>query len=148
MSTCRLIFISTTLVLCNAIAKEDPIVETKYGNVRGREEYSKSYRGYYAFKGIPYARPPIGSLRFKPPLEPLRWSNILTTQEDAPHCLQKNYLFSNPRIIGSEDCLYLNVYTPREVFFYKCEIILVVLNSELKLGIRKYLILFCANFKF
>ncbi|KAJ8963816.1 hypothetical protein NQ314_005358 [Rhamnusium bicolor] len=113
MTACKIIITCTVLVLCNAIAKEDPIVETNYGIVKGREEFSSSGRTYFSFKGIPYARPPTGKLRFKAPVEPNKWTDILTTHENAPHCLQKNYLFSNPTVIGSEDCLYLNIYTPK-----------------------------------
>lgn len=38
---------------------------------------------------------------------------ILDATQDAPHCIQKNYLFGNPRVEGQEDCLYLNVFTPQ-----------------------------------
>ncbi|XP_018575849.1 venom carboxylesterase-6-like isoform X2 [Anoplophora glabripennis] len=114
MCLCKLISVNALLVLCNAIfAKEDPIVDTKYGVIKGKIICSRSGTPFYAFQGIPYAKPPVGNLRFKAPVEPSKWPDILTTQENAPHCLQKNYLFSNPRVIGSEECLYLNVYTPK-----------------------------------
>ncbi|KAJ8972498.1 hypothetical protein NQ317_012715 [Molorchus minor] len=106
------IVVSTIIVLCSAVS-EDPIVQTKYGLIRGSVELSISGREYYAFRGIPYATPPVGNLRFKAPEPPVKWTHVLPVQEDSQHCLQKNYLFSNPRVIGSEDCLYLNVYTPK-----------------------------------
>ncbi|KAJ8920753.1 hypothetical protein NQ315_004893, partial [Exocentrus adspersus] len=109
-----IISVNALLVLRITIyAQEDPVVKTKYGMVKGRIDYSTSGRPFYAFQGIPYAEPPIGNLRFKAPVEPEKWTTVLETQENAPHCLQKSYLFSNPRIVGSEDCLYLNVYTPK-----------------------------------
>nr|BAE94685.1 juvenile hormone esterase [Psacothea hilaris] len=114
MCTCKIISVKALLVLCNAVfAKEDPIVETKYGIVEGKTAYSISGRPFYSFQGIPYAKPPLDNLRFKAPVEPNKWPDIMKTKDNAPHCLQKNYLFSNPKVIGSEDCLYLNVYSPK-----------------------------------
>lgn len=42
-----------------------PVINTKYGTVVGSNELSRNNRSYMSFKGIPYAKPPIGDLRFK-----------------------------------------------------------------------------------
>ncbi len=65
----------------------------------------------YAFKGIPYAQPPVDDLRFKPP-QPLGCSDT-TLQADAfaNSCVQ---LDSSGSVVGNEDCLYLNVWQPAE----------------------------------
>ncbi|XP_050097903.1 juvenile hormone esterase-like [Anopheles aquasalis] len=66
-----------------------------------------------AFLGVPFAKPPVGELRFKNPLpvEPLIGDYNAT--ESGPACLQRSELDPDHSIIGSEDCLYLNVYRPK-----------------------------------
>ncbi|KAM3956423.1 LOW QUALITY PROTEIN: alpha-esterase 45 [Aphomia sociella] len=66
---------------------------------------------YYSFKGIPYAAPPVGKLRFKAPQNPLPWDGVRKATEHGPVCTQYNIL-TDKYMPGSEDCLYLNVYTP------------------------------------
>jgi len=70
--------------------------------------------GVRAFKGIPYAAPPIGDLRWKPPQAVPAWSGIRSSTEWGPRCVQSNRLGDidplNKRM--DEDCLYLNVWTP------------------------------------
>lgn len=68
------------------------------------------------FKGIPYARPPTGALRWKPPVPPTDWTGERTTLEFGPACIQPTsaaesiYADDPPRM--SEDCLFLNVWKP------------------------------------
>ncbi|KAJ8716839.1 hypothetical protein PYW07_003466 [Mythimna separata] len=66
---------------------------------------------YYSFKGIPYAQPPVGKLRFKAPQPPLPWEGIRKATEHGPKCPQK-CIFTDVLDLGNEDCLYLNVYSP------------------------------------
>ena len=70
--------------------------------------------GVAAFLGVPYAAPPVGALRWKPPQPTERWSNLLAT-EFANHCPQ----LPGPYGLASttEDCLYLNVYAPNNAGF-------------------------------
>ncbi|XP_054269843.1 juvenile hormone esterase-like [Macrosteles quadrilineatus] len=77
---------------------------TQYGLVRGKPMTSRNGREFCAFLGIPYAAPPIGKLRFMPPLYPTSWEGVKDSTEESDKCLQKE-----PG--GSEDCLYLNVFT-------------------------------------
>ncbi|KAI8424453.1 hypothetical protein MSG28_002938 [Choristoneura fumiferana] len=72
-----------------------------------------SYKGkaYYSFEGIPYAKPPIGKLRFREPQEPVSWIGIRDATKPGNKCIQINPATMKD-IIGSEDCLFLNVYTP------------------------------------
>ncbi|KAF5276537.1 hypothetical protein FQR65_LT03967 [Abscondita terminalis] len=88
-----------------------PIIKTNQGDLRGKlcaDHYGKPY---YSFQGIPYAQPPLGDLRFKAPRAPLPWSGILDATKEGNASYSRHMLFRN--IIGSEDCLYLNVYTPK-----------------------------------
>jgi len=67
--------------------------------------------GGYAFRGLPYAAPPTGQLRWRPPQPPAAWRGTRDATQFAPSCLQKKSLFQPPGP-QSEDCLYLNVSTP------------------------------------
>ena len=70
--------------------------------------------GIRVFKGIPYAAPPVGELRWKAPQPVQPWDGIRSIAEWGPRCVQSNRLGDfdplNKRM--DEDCLYLNVWTP------------------------------------
>ncbi|XP_044757493.1 juvenile hormone esterase-like [Coccinella septempunctata] len=84
------------------------IVKTTNGLIDGDIAYTyPKHSLYYAFRSIPYAKPPIGALRFQPPQQLDNWEGILRTKDDSPRCIQTN----KKVIVGQEDCLYLNVYT-------------------------------------
>lgn len=63
-----------------------------------------------SFRGIPYAAPPVGAARWQPPSAAARWNGLRDATAFAPHCPQNASPFGLPS--QSEDCLYLNVYTP------------------------------------
>ncbi|XP_059057239.1 juvenile hormone esterase-like [Achroia grisella] len=87
-------------------------VQVEQGWLEGEQLETSTGEGtYYSFKGIPYAAPPIGKLRFKAPQPPLPWEGLRKATEHGPICTQYNIIV-NEYIPGSEDCLYLNVYTP------------------------------------
>ena len=67
--------------------------------------------GGYAFLGLPYAAPPTGNLRWRPPAPPAGWRGVRDATQFAPSCPQPASPFLPPGPF-SEDCLYLNVYTP------------------------------------
>ncbi len=70
--------------------------------------------GVAAFKGIPFAAPPVGALRWKAPQAVAAWTGVKRADAFAPSCIQDTAfpkLFGAPDAI-SEDCLYLNVWTP------------------------------------
>ncbi len=84
------------------------IAKTKYGVVRGtKSETSGSTR----FLGIPFAKPPVGELRFAPPVQPNSWEGELVCDHFSNDCIQKAR-GPEPMENISEDCLYLNVFTP------------------------------------
>ena len=73
--------------------------------------------GIAAFKGIPFAAPPVGALRWKAPQPVVTWSGVKAATAFAPGCMQDPTLarlFGAPDAI-SEDCLYLNVWTPAKL---------------------------------
>ncbi|NVM54570.1 MAG: carboxylesterase/lipase family protein [Candidatus Helarchaeota archaeon] len=88
------------------------IVETKSGKVQGYRS-----KGIQIFKGIPYAAPPIGALRFSPPAPREPWKDVLDATKFGPYAMQGfnalEILFGKLPIQESEaDCLTLNVWTP------------------------------------
>jgi para-nitrobenzyl esterase len=91
-------------------------VEVGTGRLCGTER-----DGIRVFKGIPYAAPPVGELRFAAPRPPLPWSGVRPAArfaESAPQAAVVAGSFvaatGEQAVIGSEDCLYLNVYAPAE----------------------------------
>jgi para-nitrobenzyl esterase len=85
------------------------IVETQYGKVEGTR------RGAHTvFRGIPYAMPPVGDLRFRAPEPPAPWSGVRPALEYSASSLQGAMFAPGVVALGpqSEDCLYLNVFTP------------------------------------
>nr|ATO93736.1 carboxylesterase [Nilaparvata lugens] len=68
-------------------------------------------REYFSFQGIPFAEPPVGNLRFKDPVPVKPWQGVKQCTKAGNPCIQIHE-FSN-QLIGSEDCLFLNVYTPK-----------------------------------
>lgn len=85
-------------------------VETAYGPVEGFEE-----DGVFSYRGIPYAAPPVGELRWKPPIEPVPWNATLSATDTPPVCPQTAFAgLPVPGFNPNEDCLYLNVDTPAE----------------------------------
>jgi para-nitrobenzyl esterase len=85
-----------------------PITTVADGGLRG-----VAVSGGYEFLGLPYAAPPTGSLRWRPPRPPAPWHGIRDATQFAPSCPQptQENPFLPPGVL-SEDCLYLNVYTP------------------------------------
>ncbi|XP_066143101.1 juvenile hormone esterase-like [Euwallacea fornicatus] len=88
------------------------IVKTLDGNVQGTVHRSvASNKLYYAYRGIPFAKPPVGKLRFRAPLKNDPWKGTLNATQEPESCVQTSGILGLT-ITGSEDCLYLNVYTP------------------------------------
>ena len=86
-------------------ASQGPIVQTAQGAVRGT-----ALTQGFAFRGLPYAAPPTGQLRWRPPKPASPWRGVRDATQYAPNCLQQGSLFTPPGA-QSEDCLYLNVNT-------------------------------------
>merc|ERR1712227_72127 len=91
-------------------SEQTDIVYTGSGPVRGFK-INKYGMDLYGFLGIPYAKPPIGKLRFKPPVPVTPWSDVFDAYQNGPQCLQPPSPLSEPFGETSEDCLTLNVFT-------------------------------------
>lgn len=94
-----------------AQAQGAPLVQTQSGRVQGVAE-----RGVVAFKGIPYAAPPVGDLRWRAPKAAASWQDARKADAFGNACIQTPGVSeANGGYPGSlsEDCLYLNVWTPK-----------------------------------
>jgi para-nitrobenzyl esterase len=83
---------------------EAVLVTTASGVVRGQDLGTRR-----EWRGIPYAAPPVQDLRWKPTAPPIPWSGVRDALDFGPHCLQPWW---EGGLVGSEDCLYLNVSVP------------------------------------
>ncbi|XP_030586606.1 carboxylesterase 5A-like isoform X2 [Archocentrus centrarchus] len=104
--------------------RSDLVVSLKSGQIRGEYVSVKgTERRAKCYLGIPFARPPVGPLRFSPPQSKEPWEGVRDGTHQPPMCVQDPELIVNvsrtmslefrpPEL--SEDCLYLNVYTPAE----------------------------------
>jgi para-nitrobenzyl esterase len=114
----------SNLALPSAIVASigDPLVQLDAGTLRGA-----SAGAAVAFRGIPYARPPIGELRWRPPEAPLPWQGVREGAQPGNPCTQRasgltpflapmarayGAAYEQPPIQSSEDCLYLDVWAP------------------------------------
>ncbi|XP_059401886.1 fatty acyl-CoA hydrolase precursor, medium chain isoform X2 [Carassius carassius] len=118
-SLCVLIQLS----LQNTVKEKDgPVLQTKLGALKG--EYVKA-KGkdtvVHSYLGVPFAKPPVGPLRFSPPQPAEKWDGVKDASKQPFMCLQEKQLIvdlaanlsMNVEVPdSSEDCLYLNVYTP------------------------------------
>ncbi|EFA03842.1 Acetylcholinesterase-like Protein [Tribolium castaneum] len=116
-------------------------VHTKYGDVSGVivQLDAKHLEPVEVFRGIPYASPPLGRLRFMPPVTGALWSGVKIADKFSPVCPQRLPDIANetaalkrmprgrleylkrllPHLQNqSEDCLYLNIYAPAQGYYY------------------------------
>ena len=107
--------IIATLGLVLTVAIGSPLAaQITTATVAGGKLLGVEHDGIVSFKGIPFAAPPVGALRWKAP-QPLKaWGGTKTADTFAPACIQDPALAAFMQIPpnGSEDCLYLNVWTP------------------------------------
>lgn len=86
-----------------APASEGAVARTRSGDLRG-----ETAGGVRVFRGVPFAEPPVGALRFRPPVEVKPWTGVRSAVRFAPEAMQP----AEAGIARSEDCLSLNVWAP------------------------------------
>ncbi|XP_059204121.1 para-nitrobenzyl esterase [Centropristis striata] len=82
-------------------------VTTDCGEFRGRHK-----NGAFSFKGMPYAAPPVGDLRWAPPAPAACRSSVTDAGRFRSVCPQLRPMTSSGKLLGQEDCLFINVWTP------------------------------------
>ena len=126
IAVAALLACSTLLGSVHVYAEENEknIVETAYGKVQGINSTDETYENVVEFRGIPYAAPPVGDLRWKAPVDPEKWDDVLVcdTYKDIPMQVlggaevepYKSDIYYDGVPEMSEDCLYLNVMTTED----------------------------------
>ena len=129
-----LLVVVTMVVLAvssRAVSPPPPKVETPSGVVLGLD-----HGPTHAFLGIPYAQPPVGTLRWKPPAPLAPWSEALKAQSFGPRCAQnvvwKDMIFRDANY--SEDCLTLNVWTPAAAPAAKLPVMVWIYGGGFQVG--------------
>lgn len=113
MNTAVIALVVALLVCSSAALALSPVITTAYGKVSGTVD-----QGVYAFRGIPFAAPPVGKLRFAKTEAVAPWSGVINGSNFKPGCMAEcsTKAFPVPGLMCtptvSEDCLYLNIYTP------------------------------------
>ena len=97
--------ISTVQKEYKLIWKPSVVVTTTYGKIRGFESSPETF----GWKAIPFAKPPVGELRWKAPRDPEPWEGIRDGSKFCDKCTQYSFFGG---IEGKEDCLYLNIWRP------------------------------------
>ena len=94
--------------LAQAVLDPDAPVIVTGGAIRGAVPAGNAE--IVAFKAIPYAAPPVGDLRWRPPEPVVGWEGVRDASESGPICIQNG----GQNVTQDEDCLFLNVWAPRE----------------------------------
>ena len=104
----RLVISSVTALLLVgvAFAQTTKPIKVEGGLLQGSVE-----DGLTIYRGIPYAAPPLGDLRWQPPQPAAKWQGVRPADQYGRACIQTNAAIANLPA-PSEDCLYLNVWTP------------------------------------
>ena len=99
------------LLTTTTVVSANDLVQTANGTVEGRGAQPSGVR---IFRGIPFAQPPTGDLRWREPQPAKNWKGVRQAKEFGPRCMQArifdDMIFRSAGV--SEDCLYLNVWTP------------------------------------
>ena len=105
------VVLASALAFASSLSAQKPKpVRTDAGPVQGTVE-----NGITIYKGIPFAAPPLGDLRWRAPKPAAPWKDVLHADKFAPACMQVPIVMPalglDP-VTVNEDCLYLNVWTP------------------------------------
>ncbi|HMF97980.1 MAG TPA: carboxylesterase family protein [Vicinamibacterales bacterium] len=107
----RLLVVVIAMIACSWLVSGASDVVT----VEGGQLHGTTAGGVRVFKGIPFAAPPVGALRWKAPQPVVAWSGVKAADTFAAQCMQQPYPAGSPYASApqptSEDCLYLNVWT-------------------------------------
>lgn len=125
------ITLATMFLTIGASAQDAPQVQTRSGILEGINE-----SGIKVFKGVPFAAPPVGNLRWAAPQAVQKWDGIRKADEFGPNPMQENVfgdmMFGTKKM--SEDCLYLNIWTPAKTMDEKLPVFIYFNGGGLMAG--------------
>ncbi|WP_084419747.1 carboxylesterase family protein [Henriciella litoralis] len=107
------IFLMSACATAPQTPRPDALVSTTSGTLQGA-----SVEGVDVYRGVPFAAPPVGELRWKAP-QPMSWDGVYQATQDKPACVQPLSKDGSPNGGGyagpvSEDCLYMNIWAPED----------------------------------
>lgn len=103
------------------------IVNTSYGRLEG-----KDVGNFRSFRKVPFAKPPIGNLRFQKPEMPDKWKGILNATEYGPACMSNTSSTSHPSKWIDEDCLHMNIFASQKCLESKdCAVVVYIHGGEM-----------------
>eukprot|EP00052_Salpingoeca_macrocollata_P029632 m.302650 g.302650 ORF g.302650 m.302650 type:complete len:191 (+) comp23001_c0_seq8:94-666(+) len=106
------LLVAVLALVCSFVGVQAaPEVDTEYGRVRGVEELDPAVAAFY---GIPFAAPPVGELRFRSPVPPTPWTKTRDCTHDEYFHICPQIHPTNQVLLGSEDCLYMNIFVPHK----------------------------------
>ena len=121
--------LATTYI--TAAAQTAPQVQTVNGILEGID-----CSGVKVFKGVPFAAPPVGNLRWKAPQPVEKWEGVRQAKDFGPNPMQENLfgdmMFGTKEM--SEDCLYLNIWTPSKTWNEKLPVFIYFNGGGLMAG--------------
>ncbi|XP_060517574.1 juvenile hormone esterase-like [Cylas formicarius] len=107
------------------------LIDLPHGTIQGSEIKNENHT-YYAYRGIPFALPPLGNLRFQAPIPNEPWNGVLNATEMKSCCVQMDSVGNPDRF--SEDCLHINVYTPARNISEKLPVMLWIYGGGFLFG--------------
>lgn len=126
-----LTFLMSVAAFVTGIAQNAPQVKTVSGTLEGVD-----CSGVKVFKGVPFAAPPVGDLRWKAPQPVAKWEGVRKAAEFGPNPMQQpifgDMMFGTKEM--SEDCLYLNVWTPSKTWNEKLPVFIYFNGGGLMAG--------------
>ena len=128
----RLYLFLLIFICSQVIADGNPqtLIHIEQGLLQGH-----AHNGTLRYLGIPYAAAPVANLRWKPPAAPAAWEGIYEANHFSPPCTQiGNFYASNDantfgKPIGSEDCLYLNIWVPTDTDHTETKPVLIFIHG-------------------
>ena len=134
------------IVPAQAWDNHDTVVKTDYGKLKG---YVNEDKEVMVWKGVPYAKPPVGDLRWAAPEDPDPWHGVRDAILPAKKCTQLDTLeeWINTGLVDSnsgEDCLYVDIYRPKRPTYHMGETASLCVDSRrlqllrVRLAIRRH----------